>query len=304
MVLNMLEPLDGGGIKSTAQNLSVVVNVWGKDDPSAFRRSIMSIRAQETKAKELIIVIDGPINTLLDELIQELDDLKPRVIRIPQALGLWNARNIGIDAASTEYIALHDADDVMHPKRLTHQLQEIEERKADVVASPVYEFDSKTEQVIGVRKLSGNSNLVEKMLWQNVINHSSVLLRKSAVISIGGYKNVYLAEDYDLWLRLIIAGKKLTTSKYVLQAFSVDQDLAKRRGGSEFISSEIAIHRLVRSTNKMGLLASWVRLVARIAFRVGPSFVRKAHRRTMQLERVAGDNLNLNEFLKNAPPIP
>ena len=285
--------------------VSVVLNIWGNDDEDRLRRSLESIRRQNYRPDEVLIVIDGPINEDLRKIVQDFEmssSLPINRIDLPVASGLWNARNVGIHAAKYEFIAVHDADDVMHPDRLRIQLDQISNAEIDVLGSPVYEFDANSEKVLGLRSLANSNVLPRKMLWQNVINHSSVMLRKSAVVGVGGYRNVYLAEDYDLWLRLICAGKSLSTTKFVLQAFSVDSDLNKRRGGTKFISSEFALHRLVRSTKLQSILVSWVRLAFRLSYRLGPKYARQIHRSKIQAKKTPNSALNLAEFL-NEPPL-
>jgi glycosyltransferase involved in cell wall biosynthesis len=222
-------------------------------------------------------------------------------VEIPIATGLWNARNVGIQTAEHGFIAVHDADDVMHPDRLKIQLDQISNAEIDVLGSPVFEFDAITEKIFGLRLLARNGQLNQKMLWQNVINHSSVMFRKSAVIAVGGYRNVHLAEDYDLWLRLICAGKNLSMTDFVLQAFSVDSDLSRRRGGAKFISSEFALHRLVRSEELQNPFVSWVRLALRLFYRLGPKFARQIHRSKLQARKSQNSPLNLEEFLNEQP---
>jgi amylovoran biosynthesis glycosyltransferase AmsE len=171
----------------------------------------------------------------------------------------------------------------------------------DVLGSPVFEFDAINERVLGLRMLALNNQLTRKMLWQNVINHSSVMFRKSAVVGVGGYQNVHLAEDYDLWLRLICAGKKVCTTELVLQAFSVDGQLNKRRGGTKFIASEMSLHRLVRSMNAQNIFVSWTRLLLRLSYRLGPKFLRNSYQRNLQAKKSGYSAENLEEFLNNAP---
>ena len=282
--------------------VSVVLNIWGNDNEDSLIRSLQSIRRQNHKPDEVLIVVDGPISERMQRIIQvfvKSVSFLVTQIDLPIATGLWNARNVGIRAAEYEFIAVHDADDVMHPDRLRIQLNHFESAEIDVLGSPVYEFDAISERVLGLRMLAGNDLLTRKMLWQNVINHSSVMLRKSAVLGVGGYRNVHLAEDYDLWLRLICAGKNLCTTDFVLQAFSVDSDLNKRRGGTKFVSSEFALHRLVRSTKLQNILVSWVRLVLRLCYRLGPRFLRQVHRSKLQVKKSKNSALNLEEFLNN-----
>jgi hypothetical protein len=287
-----------------ALRVSVVLNVWGKDDETSLIRSLNSIERQKQKPDELLIVIDGPISEGLQKVLQDFRNMAsfPVIqIDVPITGGLWNARNIGIQAAKYEFVAVHDADDVMHPDRLRIQLEQIGSAEIDILGSPVYEFDADTEKVLGLRSLAVVNQVSSKMLWQNVINHSSVMLRKSAVISVGGYRNVYLSEDYDLWLRLIGAGKNITTNEFVLQAFSVDSQLSKRRGGIRFVSAELTLHRLIRATHEQSLLISWARLLLRLIFRLGPRFLRQSYRTGFQAKKSQNIALNLDEFLTNSP---
>ena len=289
---------------SPAPRVSVVVNVWGGDEPASLKRSLSSISSQRLRPDEVVVVVDGPISTEIEEEIQRFRNeatFPARTIYIQSPKGLWNARNVGIGEAEHEIVALHDADDVMHPERLQFQTIAIVENGLDVLGSPVYEFDSVQERILGVRSLARSDQLSRKMIWQNVVNHSSVTLRKSVVLGVGGYRNVHLAEDYDLWLRLIFAGKNVSCTEEILQAFSVDSNLSKRRGGSKFISSEFALHRLIRSKSSVNVFVLWVRLISRLAFRLSPRIIRKAHRVRYQVIKSPAYEPNLLEFVNNPP---
>lgn len=289
---------------SPAPRVSVVVNVWGGDEPASLKRSLSSISSQRLRPDEVVVVVDGPISTEIEEEIQRFRNeatFPARTIYIQSPKGLWNARNVGIGEAEHEIVALHDADDVMHPERLQFQTKAIAENGLDVLGSPVYEFDSVQERILGVRSLARSDQLSRKMIWQNVVNHSSVTLRKSVIIGVGGYRNVHLAEDYDLWLRLIFAGKNVSCTEEILQAFSVDSNLSKRRGGAKFISSEIALHRLIRSKSSENVFVLWVRLISRLTFRLSPRIIRKAHRVRFQVIKSPEYEPNLLEFVNNPP---
>lgn len=268
--------------------VSVVVNVWGGDEPVSLRRSLSSINSQRKSPDEVVVVIDGPISGELEEEIQSFKNKATflvKVIHIQSPKGLWNARNVGIEEAEHEIVALHDADDVMHPLRLALQLEEVNGMNVDVVVSSVYEFDSKSEQMIGLRSLCNNSDLRKKMQWHNVINHSSVLFRRAAVLDVGGYRNVYLAEDYDLWIRMIQKNKQFFCTPHAVQAFSVDSEMTKRRGGLRFIKSELAIHRTLSEAKDINALQMKVRLMARIVFRITPRFFKNLYRKWWQISK-------------------
>ena len=284
--------------------MSIVLNIWDGDNFVSLRRSLNSISQQKLKPEEVIVVIDGAISSELEAVVSQFakqDDFRVQLIRIPTAKGLWNGRNQGIEASRNEFIALHDADDVMHPERLSVQIRQILANEIDILGSPVFEFDSISGEIIGLRKFDTDSEILKKMLWQNVINNSSVMLRKSAVDSVGGLRNVYLAEDYDLYLRLLRAGKKIFITKEVLQAFSVDDKTSKRRGGVKFFSTELSLHQTVKSFNHFGFLRLHLRLFLRLVFRLSPNFVRDFYREFFQLRTANKQIRNLDGFLNSMP---
>lgn len=284
--------------------MSIVLNIWNGDNHVSLRRSLNSISQQKLKPDEVIAVIDGAISSDLEAVVSQFakqDDFQVQLIRLPTAKGLWNGRNQGIAASRNEFIALHDADDVMHPERLSVQIRKMLANQLDVLGSPVFEFDSISGEIMGLRKFDADKEILKKMLWQNVINNSSVMLRKSAVDSVGGLRNVYLAEDYDLYLRLLRAGKNIAVTNEVLQAFSVDGKTSKRRGGVRFFSSELSLHQTVKSFNYFGSLRLFLRLFLRLIFRLSPNFVRDFHRKFFQLKTANKQVGNLNDFLNSTP---
>ena len=284
--------------------MSIVLSIWNGDNHVSLRRSLNSISQQKLKPDEVIAVIDGAISSDLEAVVSqfaERDDFQVQLIRIPTAKGLWNGRNQGIAASRNEFIALHDADDVMHPERLSIQIRQMLTNNFDVLGSSVFEFDSTSGEIIGLRKFDTDQDFLKKMLWQNVINNSSVMLRKSAVDSVGGLRNVYLAEDYDLYLRLLRAGKNISVTNEVLQAFSVDGKTSKRRGGVKFFSSELSLHQTIKSFNYFRSLRLYLRLFLRLVFRLSPNFVRDFHRKFFQLKTANKQISNLDDFL-NCPP--
>lgn len=286
--------------------VSIVLSVWNGDNPSSLYRSLNSITRQKYKPDEVIAVIDGPISSNLEEVVTQFakrDDISVKLIRLLTATGSWNGRNQSIAVAKNEFIALHDSDDVMHPDRLDVQIRQMLTNNFDVLGSPVFEFNSENGKIMGLRQFNTDKQMTKKMLWQNVLNNSSVMLRKSAVDSVGGLRNVYLGEDYDLYLRLLRAGKSIYVTSHVLQAFSVDDKTSKRRGGIKFISSELSLHQLVKSFNKLGFFKLYMRLSLRLVFRLAPSFVRNIYRKIFQLKKINYQISNLEDFLSQSPKL-
>ncbi len=292
--------------ENDAFQVSVLVNVWGNDDPVMLVHSLDSIRKQSYKPNEVLVVIDGPICDKMEFAIQdfvESSDFQVRIIRIKNAKGLWNARNEGLKSAAGKLVALHDADDVMHPDRLRIQINEMDITAVDVLCSPAWEFDINSGGILQLRAFSGEMIDVHSMFWNNPINHSSVIAKREAIIEVGGYRSIYLSEDYDLWLRMVIAGKSIRQSKYVLQALGVNEMFLARRGGSKFFSSEKTIHKLFHQTDLFSTTSLWVRLVARLSYRMGPWQLRKAHKGFKKDSLIVDKPLMVNSYITNEPTI-
>lgn len=289
-----------------ALQVSVVVNVWGNDDSVSLSHSLDSIRRQNHKPDEVIVVVDGSINLELERVIQKFtndSDLVVKQIRIAITKGLWNARNEGIRAAQCEFVALHDADDMMHPERLQFQLRELDTLSADVICTPAWEFDVKNGKIINLRKCRDEVLDIHTIFWNNTVNHSSVIARRDALIEIGGYRNVHLVEDYDLWLRLIINGGIIRQSGHVLQALGVNTEHLARRAGFQFLSSEKSIHDTLRSLDSFLPMILWIRLIARLSYRIGPRCLRKIHRGRRKNRNTVNGPSEIYEFLKREPAI-
>lgn len=93
-----------------------------------FVRALKSVLSQSLQPFEVIVVTDG-IWLNLESLgfVEKKNQVK--VINLPQNSGPAHARNVGIKAASGNYIAMIDSDDYWHKDKLKIQVGLIEETK-------------------------------------------------------------------------------------------------------------------------------------------------------------------------------
>jgi glycosyltransferase involved in cell wall biosynthesis len=107
--------------------VSVVIPCYKCSD--TVERAIRSVADQSRRPEELILVLDGPD----DHLLNILKTLRVRygedwihIIALDSNSGPSVARNAGWDSASQRYIALLDADDAWHPRKIEIQLDYME----------------------------------------------------------------------------------------------------------------------------------------------------------------------------------
>ena len=168
------------------------------------RRSAFSILEQTYSNFELLIINDGST----DESSSILDRLTdPRIKLIHQTnMGLAATLNRGISLSHGKYIARQDQDDFSYPTRLEKQLAYLEEHPECALLgtrAEIWVGDKATERAHD--HPSENGVLVFELLFNNPFVHSSVMLRRDALLEIGGYTtdpSRQPPEDYELWSRI------------------------------------------------------------------------------------------------------
>lgn len=287
------------------EEVTVLLNVWAGDDPRSLEQSLQSVFRQIGVKVSLFIISDGPITNDLREVISQYERLTNPLFLVtlvinPQQKGLWHARTAGLEMCKSELVALQDADDVMHPRRLVTQLTQQRILNCDVLGSSIAEFDSITENILGFRVATTDSESIRRKLkFTNPISHSSVLMRRQAVLDMGGYRNVYLAEDYDLWIRMASADYRLSNLSNVLLGFRRDQKFFSRRGGRQFLRSELDLWRQLNQTHHFSKTVGVSSFTLRSLYRIGPSSLRRMVHEYQLTHNLLGSNVStLTSFLE------
>jgi len=159
--------------------------------------SIGSILNQTFKDYEFLIIDDGSEDHT-EQLVKSYSDTRIRYIKISHS-GRSKALNIGLQKAKYDWIALMDADDIAHPKRLEKQFITGLKKNNVVLTSCVYFLNKRILFKIDVKNLKFPVDLILHQKFPN-----SVLYNKYFILENGGYnESLAVAEDYDLWLRVM-----------------------------------------------------------------------------------------------------
>lgn len=184
--------------------VSVVVALHNGE---AFLAETLNSALNQTHAEvEVIVVDDGST----DGSAEVLERFAGRVVAFRQPnRGASAARNRGLAEARGTYVIFLDHDDVWEPtfvELLAARLASVDDSVVGAVAG-WEEIDAdggrRPETRFAVEASYGLRDLTRRC-WSGP---SGVMLRRDAMLAVGGWdERLYLAQDWDLWLRLAAAG--------------------------------------------------------------------------------------------------
>ena len=127
--------------------------------------------------------------------------------------GIICALNAGLAICRAPYVARMDSDDRSQPERLERQAAYLDSHpEVDVVSCRVAGFPTGQVQQgfqIYLNWLNGlleDSDIRREIFVESPLPHTSVTFRREVVLAAGSYQDFGWPEDYDLWLRLYLAG--------------------------------------------------------------------------------------------------
>ncbi len=185
--------------------------------------ALESLVRQSLSDFEIVAVDDGSTDRTL-EILEGWSETESRLRVLSQPhSGIIVALNAGLEVCRAGYIARMDADDRAHPDRLSRQVAYLDAHpEVAVVGCLVAGFPE--EQVregfqiyIGwVNSLVEDEAIRGEIFVESPLVHPSVMFRRAWVTRLGGYQEAGWPEDYDLWLRLYLAGARFAKVPEVL----------------------------------------------------------------------------------------
>ncbi len=190
-------------------------------------KAVKSVTVQTLRPAELILVDDASGDEtlgILDALATQYGRDWIRVIVLDINSGPGAARNAGWKLATQPFIAFLDADDVWHPKKIELQYRWMQDHP-DVAMSGhgsalLSEIAMAAEPPT---KITSSRINLGQMLVSNRFPTRSVMLQRNLPFQFHSTKDC--AEDYLLWLQIILSGEQAWHFNNVL-AYSLRQEFS------------------------------------------------------------------------------
>ena len=176
---------------------------------------IQSILAQTYSNWELLLVDDGSTDETLSQVLQFNDKrIKIKKRGEDRKKGANACRNIGIEAATGEYLIIFDSDDLVDKRCLEQRVDYMENHlSVDYAtakgASVKVKEDGTFEQTTNTWGIPSNKDILEKLLstdypfgvWNNIY-------RSKNIVDCKWDENLQIYQDFDFMVVTEINGKK------------------------------------------------------------------------------------------------
>ena len=219
----------------TELDATVVIPVHDRE--VALHAALRSVLAQTLRPARIVVVDDGSS----DASAAVAEEYPVTLVRHERARGSGAARNSGIAAADTTWIAFLDSDDVWLPEHLATVAPALGEHV--LVTTPMVDsFGRGRGNVTGRPQPVTPSTL---FFPENIVCTSTVVARRSSIDAVGGFTDLPRAQDLDLFLKLLEVGTALAlpvpTAVYTVpQAYQEEGLRARSTAGADQVRARYA----------------------------------------------------------------
>jgi glycosyltransferase involved in cell wall biosynthesis len=209
--------------------------------------ALMSVVAQTYRDWETIVADDGSTDRTVEMAAGFGDRVK--VVRGGANAGPGAARNLAIAQSTAELLAFLDSDDYWLPRFLEEQVALFDATEADGVKVGIVGCDALVLADGGVLRRTylerlgyrGDINVV-RLLGGNPI-FTSTVVPGAVVDEVGGFTPGILAEDHDLWLRIVERGYRVITNPRALAVYRVRRGSASADPGAMARAAQTVVRR-------------------------------------------------------------
>jgi len=209
--------------------VSVVIPTMDRAD--RLERAVESVVNQTYDDIEIIVVDGGSTDrtpNLVSEYQQRLGKTRVTYLRNENPQGLPAARNQGVEATDTDYIAFLDDDDIWHSPKTERQVDRLDPLEGEGMCYTGITSRTPDGEYVYTRKPAPGNDLYARLLIRNVIGTpSTVLVTREAFEEIGQFDaDLRYQEDWDFYLRMAQAYDVACVSDPLVTRISHDESMS------------------------------------------------------------------------------
>ncbi len=165
--------------------------------------AIESVLTQTYQNWELIVIDDGSTDDT-KEVLAPYHDSRISYLRRNENKGLVYRRQESLTLVNGSYVAILDSDDIWLTRDKLKKQVEVLERdpSCSLVGTFINIIDERGSLIDQNKYYETDLEIRKNMLIRNQFANSSVMMRKSTLDKTAGYRNLSVAEDFELFLQL------------------------------------------------------------------------------------------------------
>jgi glycosyltransferase involved in cell wall biosynthesis len=176
-------------------------------------KSLKSLENQTYKNFKTLLVLDECWDNTKKIITHTNFDLDIEIQIKDKKSGLGDAKNFGLSFVKTNLVTFLDADDLYCEDKLEKQLEFFNKNDVDFLGTQSWNILKNEEQKLIESCFSLGTNEtheeISKNIYQeNFLTHGSMMIKKTCLDKLGGYRDIKGTEDWDLWKRAIEKGFK------------------------------------------------------------------------------------------------
>jgi GT2 family glycosyltransferase len=224
--------------------------------------------SQSLPPDQLVLTLNGPANAAQQKIISRYQrDSRIKdicVLPIMNRVGFAKALNIGSDHCTGEWIMRMNSGDVSPTDRVKVQKDYIiEHPRIDLIGGWSEQYSEDRPNIRIRSSPVTHGAVVQALKWRNILVDPSLLVRAETLRAVGGYRDTFAAlEDWDLYVRLVLAKAQIAVIPKVLVRMMAGEELTVRYStnmrfrafclGSGFISvRQFAITTVAHSLSRL-----------------------------------------------------
>ncbi len=176
--------------------------------------AINSIIKQKYNNWELIIINDNSQDAS-KEILNKYRSKKIKIINLKKNIGPYRATSLAFKKVKGKYIAILDADDYSHPKRISSQVQELENNSEIGLVITNYKFIDKNNKFIKRNRFISQKYFNKSFPCENLVCNSSAMFRVKFIRELEFYnKDFFYMNDYNFYLKIFKVSKIKMIDKF------------------------------------------------------------------------------------------
>jgi GT2 family glycosyltransferase len=207
-------------------------------------QALASVATQSAAPGAVVVVDDCSADDTAERARRWQDRLPVQVIRLSANSGPGVARDQGIAATGASLLAMLDADDLYLPDHLQTMLA-AHESAPGLVSALELSWSPGTSLTFadGRIKRRSSSDDLHALLHHNFVNFG--FFSRTLYEKAGGFSDRYFCEDWELWIRMVRTGARVTSASHPtaihrVHPQSLSFDSAKiARHSVEFLTAEL-----------------------------------------------------------------